>query len=199
MTYATLQTAVADYLHRTDLASKTAGFISIAESFLFRELGTIKLTQTSVDGVTVGGYAALPADFGAVSRVSVTQSGSSLSLDYIALDNVPTTVDAYPKYFSLENGQIRIWGTSDGQAYTLYYIPALTPLSDVNTSNWLLSNAYELYLYSACLEGARYIRDAAQVGELTGVVSALMESVKRHAERAGLPTTGGLQIKARRG
>ena len=198
MSYTTLQADVADYLHRTDLTAQIPGFISRAESFLFREL-RIKQTEISVTGVTVGGYALLPADFGSVSRVSVSSSGSSLTLDYLSLAEATSATDAYPKYYSFESGQLRIWGTADGQAYTLYYVPAITALSDSNATNWLLDNAPELYLYASALEGARYIRDGAQVAELTGFVAASMESVRGFSERAGQPRTGTLQIKAQRG
>lgn len=198
MSYTTLQADVADYLHRTDLTTQIPGFISRAESFLFREL-RIKQTEISVTGVTVGGYALLPTDFGSVSRISVSSSGSSLTLDYLSLAEATSAIDTYPKYYSFENGQLRIWGTADGQAYTLYYVPAITALSDSNATNWLLDNAPELYLYASALEGARYIRDGAQVAELTGFVAASMESVRGFSERAGQPRTGTLQIKVQRG
>ncbi len=198
MTYSELQTQVASYLHRTDLTAQIPTFISLAESYLFRELH-IKALEVSVDGVTVGGYAVLPADFGSVSRISITYAGSARTLDYIALADTSTGIDAYPKYYSMENGKLRLWGTGDGQTYTMYYVPALQPLSDTVTTNWLLDNAAELYLYAAAREGAKYVRNAVEVDRLTGDITQSLDSVKRFTERLGQPSTGSMQIKVRRG
>jgi len=115
------------------------------------------------------------------------------------LPDVPTSVDAYPKYYSLENGKLRIYGTGDGQTYTLYYIPAIQPLSDTVTTNWLLENAFELYLYAAAREGSKYVRNQAEVDRLTGDIALSLDSVKRYAERRGQPSIGSMQIKVRRG
>jgi hypothetical protein len=198
MNYTTLQSEVASYLHRTDLAAKIPTFIELAEAYLFRELH-IKEMQISVDGTTTAGYATLPTDFGSVSRVSVTYGGIARSLDYIALADAPTATSGAPAYYSLENNKLRIWGASDGQAYTLYYIPAIQNLSGLVTTNWLLENAPELYLDASCLQGAKYTRNDAEVAKLTGNVALSIDSVKRFSERRGQPATGSMQIKVRRG
>jgi hypothetical protein len=198
MNYTTLQTQVASYLHRTDLASQIPTFIELAEAYMFRELH-IKEMQVSVTGTTTSGYATLPADFGSVSRVTVTYANYTKALDYIALGNAPTATTSAPAYYSLENDKLRIWGAADGQAYTLYYIPAIQNLSATVPTNWLLDNAPELYLDAACLQGAKYTRNDAEVAKLTDNVAMSIDSVKRFSERRGQPATGSMQIKVRRG
>ena len=196
-TYAALQTAVASYLHRSDLTALIPTFISLAESTLLREI-SIPETEASVDGVTVGGYAVLPADFCTLSKLAITYAGATRLLDYIALEAVSTATDANPGYYSFQNGKLRIYGTGSGQTYTLYYIPVIAPLSDTAASNWLLLNAPDLYLYGAALEAAKHTRDDEQIQLLTGMVGALLDSVQRLAHRKGLPMGGRLQIKPRR-
>ena len=197
MSYATLQTDVATYLHRSDLTAVMPSLIALAEASLFREL-QIKGEEVSVDGVTVGGYALLPADFGAVSKLAITYAGATRLLDYANLADIPSSADPAPSKYRLENGKLRIYGTSDGQAYTLYYLPAIAPLSDSNTTNWLLDNAADLYFYAVALEGAKHIRDDGETQKLAAMVPPLLDSVRRLAERKGQPTSGGLQIKPRR-
>lgn len=196
MSYSTLQTDVIDYLHRSDLTAKIPTFIAQAESFIFREI-SIKETETSVSDVTVGGYVVLPVDFGSITRLSITSNGSARLLDYIALADAPTSISTSPGYYSFENGKLRVWGTSDGTAYTMYYIPKITPLSNSNTTNWVLTNASDLYLYATALEAAKYIRDDGQIQNLTSMVGGIIDSVRRLAERVGRPSTGSLQIKTR--
>ena len=196
MDYSTLQLSIADYLHRSDLTAVIPTFISVAEASLFREISAPE-TEIAVTGVTVGGYAVLPTDYGALSKLSVTYGGSSRLLDYISIAEVTTSVEANPGYYSFEAGKLRIYGTGDGQSYTLYYLPTLTPLSTSVTTNWLLTNAPDLYLYASCLEGAKHIRDDVEVQKLTGFVASTLESVRRMAERKGQPKSGRLQIKPR--
>jgi hypothetical protein len=194
MSYATLKTDVADYLHRTDLTAKMGSFITLAEASLFREL-FVKDTELIVSGVTTGEYGTLPADFGKVSRVTASVGDSEYNLNYKSPDY--TTTLSYPESYALENNKIRIFGTSTGQAYTLYYIPKLTALSDSNV-NWLHDNAYDLYLYATALEAAKYIRDGQEIANLMPMVANLIDSVRRTSERKGQPATGSMQIIPRR-
>lgn len=198
MDYTSLKTQVANYLHRSDLSAQIPTFIELAEAYLFRELH-IKEMEVSVSGTTTSGYATLPTDFGSVSRVSVTYASSARSLDYVALADAPVATTSAPAYYSLENNKLRIWGAADGQAYTLYYIPKIQNLSATVSTNWLLQNAPELYLDASCLQGAKYIRNDAEVAKLTQNVTMSIDSVKRFSERRGHPATGSMQIKVRRG
>ena len=194
MSYSTLKADVADYLHRTDLTAKMASFITLAEYSLFREI-QVKDTELIVSGVTVGQYGDLPADFGKVSRITATVGDSEYNLDYKSPDY--STTLAYPNAYALENNKIRIFGSSTGQTYTLYYIPKLIPLSD-STTNWLHDNAYDLYMYAVALEAAKYIRDGQLIADLTPIVANLTDSVRRSSERKGQPVTGSMQIIPRR-
>lgn len=196
MSYATLQTDVADYLHRTDLTAKLPTFVSLAEAVLFRELN-VKDMGVSVDLTTTGEYCDLPADFGEVARVTVTYDSTETPLDYQS-PAYSWTGTARPTSYALESNQIRIFGAGTGFAFRLYYLPKISALTDVNTTNWLLENAYDLYMYATALEAARYIRDGQLIADLMPVVGALLDAVRRSSERKGLPATASLQIKPRR-
>jgi hypothetical protein len=195
MIYSELKTAIADFLHRTDLTTQIVDFIELAEAALFREIN-IKDLRVSVTGTTTGEYATLPAEFSEVVRLTCTYSGKEYDLDY-GSQAVDYTMTA-PKYFALENNKLRIFGTATGQAYTLYYTPKTTALSASNTSNWILANAPDLYLYASSLEAARYMRDAALEDKMGALVAPLIDSIKRYTERKGQPTSGSLQIRPRR-
>lgn len=197
MTYTSLKAAIASYLHRTDLTDVIPSFVELAEAFLFRELH-IKELQISVTGTSSGGYVTLPADFGSVSRITVTYAGAERSLDYKAQAESAIGTTPYPTHYALENNQLRIWGAGEA-AYTLYYIPKIENLSDSVATNWILENASELYLYASALEGAKHIRDNAEVQKLTAQVAQSLDSVKRFTERRGQPSTGSMQIRVRRG
>lgn len=195
MTYSELKTAIADYLHNTALTVQIPQFIERAEASLFREIN-IKDLRVSVTGTTTGEYADLPIDFSEVVRLTCTYAGTEYELDY-QTQPITTTV-AYPSRYTLENNKLRIFGTSTGQAYTLYYTPKILALSDSNTTNWILDNAQDLYLYASSLEASRWMRDQAQEDKLAMMVAPLIDSIKRYTERKGQPTSGSLQIRPRR-
>lgn len=194
MSYASLKTDVADYLHRTDLTAKMAAFITLAEASLFREI-QVKDTELITTGVTVGEYATLPADFAKVSRITATAGSTEYNLDYKSQGYSSALI--YPHAYALENNKIRIFGSATGMAYRLYYVPKLTPLSDSNV-NWLHDNAYDLYLYATALEAAKYIRDGQEIANLLPMVANLIDSVRKTSERKGQPATGSMQIIPRR-
>lgn len=195
MTYSDLKTAIADFLHRTDLATQIPSFIERAEAALFREIN-VKDLRVSTTGTTTGEYVTLPADFGEVVRLTTTYSGTEYDLDY-GSQPIDYTMTA-PKYFALENNKLRIFGSSTGQAYTLYYTPKVAALSESSTTNWLLTNAPDLYLYASSLEGARYMRDEQLEAKLGAMLEPLVDSIRRYTERKGQPTSGSLQIRPRR-
>lgn len=195
MNYSELKTAIADYLHRTDLTTQIPQFIERAESALFREIN-IKDLRVSVTGTTTGEYADLPADFSEVVNVTCIYGSTEYDLDYGSkpINYTQTT----PTQYTLENNKLRLFGASTGQAYKLYYTPKMGALSGANTSNWLLANASDLYLYSSSLEAARFMRDQQLEDRLNGLVAPLIDSIKRYTERKGQPTSGSLQIRPRR-
>lgn len=197
MTYATLKTEVANYLHRTDLTAQIPTFITLAEAYLFRELD-VKELQVSVAGTTTSELGTLPTDFGTVSRITVTYQNTVRTLDYASVPIASTSINTLPIRYALENNKIRIFGAGNGQAYTLYYNPKVQALSDTVTTNWILDNGFDLYLYAACLEGAKYIRDQAEIGRLSATIPNLVNDLRMYARRRGLPVTGSLQIKTNR-
>lgn len=196
MTYTTLQTDIAGYLHRTDLTAKIPGFIALAESSMLRELG-LREVETSVAGVTAGAVIALPADFHSLVRLTVSYGGKEYDLDY---GGEPVSyTNSVPTGYRMESNAIRLLAQpGTGYAYTLYYRATIAPLSALVATNWLLENAPDLYLYASCLEAVRDLRDMEQVAALSQMVPPLIDSVRRLSERKGQPARGGMQIKPRR-
>lgn len=193
MTYTQLKADIADYLHRTDLTDKIPLFIRLAEASLFREIHPPEM-ETKATGVTVGELVTLPADFGALVKLTTTLGGTERSLEYITLPDV--SAGGLPGEYSYDGGAIRIYGASD-QAYTIYYSATIPALSDTVASNWLLENGYDVYLYASALEGAKYIRDSEQVSALFNLTSQSVAAIKSKMKMQHLPASGSLRIRAR--
>lgn len=195
MNYASLKTDIAGYLNRTDLATYIPGFIERAEAFLTREIYPAD-TETSTSGTTSGGVIALPADFGELRRITVTQNGVERALEYKTPTHNATGDGFAPDGYAFEGGSIRLFPEAGtGYAYVMYYRPKIAALSDSAPTNWLTSYAPDLYLYASALEGARHIKNDAEIAALSGVLPGLLDSVRGYIKRRGMPTLGGLRIR----
>lgn len=198
MTYSELLTAVASQVHRTDLEAKIPLFVQLAEGVLFRELSISEL-ETSVSG-TATETIALPSDFGELNRLEMTYGGLKQTIDYTSPNGIEAMTEAtgQPVRYTVQNNAIRLIPAPSGTlTYTLFYTPVVAPLSASNTSNWILANAPDLYLYSVCVEACRYMEDDAGVARYQNFTAVLLDSVRRKDERRKFSSAGAMQIKPR--
>lgn len=195
MNYTNLQSTLIDYMHRSDLTAKVPTFISLAEAYLFRELNVDSL-ETSITGTTSGSLITLPADVSTVNRITVDYAGRAMPLDYNSQPHNYVRSGVPLSYWD-ESGGLRLDSGGTGYAYTLYYTPSIQALSDANPTNWLLSNAPDLYLSTSQLEAAKFVQDDRIIALMQGAIPPLLDSVQRFTKRVGQPNRGGMQIKPR--
>ena len=199
MNYTELQSAVVNYFKRGDIAAKIPAWIVLAEAFMFRELDISSL-EVKTTGTTSSGLIPLPSDCQSVIRLTVTVDGTEKPLDYIAFTGEMADSGGYPDGYSIQGGSIRIHpDTGDGTAYALYYVPRVVALSSSVSTNWILANSPDLYLYATALQGAAELKNDTETARLDPYVSRMMESTRSLAQRRGQPNKGGMQIKPRRG
>lgn len=197
-TYSELQTAIADQIHRDDLTTQIPRFIALGESLIFRELAIAELiastTATATETIT------LPTDFSSVARLEITVGSTRQTLDYTAPNGIDglTQSTGVPSRYTLETNELRlIPAPTSGITYTLFYHPSITALSSTNTTNWLLTNAPDLYLAASCAEACRYAEDDAGLAKYSQHTGALIDAVRRKDDRRKLSSIGALQIKPR--
>ena len=168
-TYAELQSAVADWLNRTDLTSAITNFISLAEAEFQRTIRHRKMITRS-DATIDSEYSATPADwYQSVSLVLKTDPVHPL--EYVtneAMNDLKATSSAVgkPNYYTHVGTEIQVFPAPDGTGYTgeVVYYAKIPPLTDSNTSNWLLDLAPDIYLYGTLVQSAPYLRDDERTG-----------------------------------
>ena len=163
-TYALLKTTIANYLNRTDLTSYLGDFITLTESRLNRELRVREMVNTDTSTTTVSGTQSysLPSGFLEASAV-IFQSDPYRTLrfmangDFYRFYNLSKT-SGLPTFFTIVGSNILL-GVAPDSAKTLQidYYKTITPLSDSNTSNDILTNYPELYLYGALAESSPFL------------------------------------------
>ena len=67
---------------------------------------------------------------------------------------------------------------------SINYFGKLNPLSDSVTTNNILAEFPDLYLFGACMEGAIYLNDTEQLQRFGGIFQKAMDDIKKSEESA---------------
>ena len=159
-TYADLQSAIAGWIARADLAANIPDFIALFESVANRRL-RLRQQEATAALTPSSGVATLPADYLAWRRVTWTGQ-CPRELEYVHPSYLhalyPTLPAGAPRLFTIEGGNLTL-APSDNTALTFDYFQKIPPLSNANTSNWLLAAAPDLYLFGALAEAHGFVKD----------------------------------------
>lgn len=161
-TYADLQAAVARWLKRSDLAASIPDFIALAEGRIARDLRLRKqitkatlVTTSGVQGVD------LPDDY--LEAENITLNGDEpRQLTFVPIEHLdtkyPANYTAMPGVYTLLGNQLLLGPAPDG-VYNIdvTYYARFAPLSDSNTTNWLLQNHPSIYLFCALSEAELFM------------------------------------------
>jgi hypothetical protein len=169
--YSDLQTAVANYLHRSDLTSMIPDFITLAEAKLNREL-RLRAQEDTANG-TVAASISLPTGFLEMRGISVGSGNSTWNLTYSPVSNINSETGT-PTDYSIKGDSLYFLPYSTAYSYTLDYYKAFDALS--SGVNWLITNAPDVYLYATLLEAAPYMKNDARIGTWAQL---LVDSVSR--------------------
>ena len=164
-TYSELKTAVASWLARAGDASVTdnaADFIMLAEQRINRTLRVRGMEDRATATISTE-YVALPTRF-------VEMRNFQLNTDPVTRLELmsPEQIDAIwggsttgkPKVYCILNNEIQVRPIPD-VSYTaeMTYWQAFAALSDAATTNWLITNAPDVYLWGALAEAAPFLGD----------------------------------------
>lgn len=160
-TYSELQTAVGNWLQRSDLSSRITEFIANAEAEFNRTLrltGQLTRAELTADArwESISG---LTAELAEIRSIAVTSGGTRYPLEYVAPDASQTFyTSGTPKFYTRLGAEIGVFPPPSG-SYTLeiIYWRTIPALSGSNTTNFLLTLAPDLYLYRSVMEGAQYV------------------------------------------
>ena len=202
-TYAELKTSVGDWLNRTDLATAISDFVSLAEAQIERQLRTRQMiVRANASFAAAAEYGTVPDDFLETKSIKLdTNPITYLSFQTIdAMDQLSNTTylsSGKPLYFSVVGSQFRLFPIPDG-AYTaeLVYYAKLAKLSNTNTTNWLLTQAPDVYLYGSLLQAAPYLQDDARIPVWSSLYQAGLDQLQIADDR-GSTSGGAIMSRAR--
>jgi hypothetical protein len=183
-TYAELQTAIGDWLNRADLDQKIPDFIRLAESTLNDVLRSADMVTSATVAIT-SGRATLPADALEIVYAQVASTEDE-PLEQIApqqltmLRRTRTRDAANPRFFAIVGRQLVVTPSPSGSvSLDLDYYQRLPALTTSNTTNWLLTDAPHVYLYTSLLHATPFLMDDARYQVFNNTVSQqVMAAVK---------------------
>lgn len=196
-TYATLQTAIADTLNRDDLASQIPTFIMLAEAQMNRDIRHWQMEKRSTATFN-DRYEPLPVDWLETIRISINGkrqldlASQAKMMDWRETNN---NTAGEPRYYAISASQIELFPSPDGDyPATLIYMGKIPALSDTVTTNWLLADAPDVYLYGALLHSAPYLQEDARLSVWQNLYAAGVQALNE-ASTEGLYSGSGLAIR----
>lgn len=159
-TYVELTTAIADYLHRSDMTATIPTFIGLAEARLNRELRVAMMEERATASAD-GDYLELPSDFQSVRQLTTNGTPVAFVAPHLLDDMKGRGFVPYPPVYTIVANALRILPTPSATAalpIELTYYASLPPLATY-TTNWLLTDAPDLYLKASMCEALKYLKD----------------------------------------
>jgi hypothetical protein len=161
--YTGLKAAVADFLNRTDLSDQIPGFIALAEAELRRRIRRKTLRAT----VTFAAESyQLPADCAQLrsARLVTGDRYRDLPIDIVTIEQLSeyraqVSQSGRPSKGAVVGSSVLLVPVPD-QSYTaeITYFEKVASLSSAVTSNSLLVEAPDLYLYGALKQAAPFLQ-----------------------------------------
>ena len=169
-TFAQLKTAAANWLDRSDLTDRIPEFITLAEARFNRILRIRDMETVSTAITTTAGTREynLPTGYVQMKEFHLTTDPLT-SLAYITPEMMSRlwagSGTGKSQVYTIIADKVRL-GPSPGDAYTtsMLYYKTFTALSDSATTNDMLTNNPDVYLYGTLLEAEPFIMNDQRVG-----------------------------------
>tara|TARA_B100001059_G_scaffold212780_1_gene228083 strand:- start:1371 stop:2015 length:645 start_codon:yes stop_codon:yes gene_type:complete len=189
MNYSELKTNIANYLNRSDLTSQMDMFIDSVEGELNRRIRTkemIKRATATADAQ----YLSLPTDWLEGVNVEIASNNFSplFQQSIESLDVYRKSINnstGQPVYYAFVDSTMELCPTPDS-SYTLQltYYAKVDALSDTNTSNFVLANHQDVYLYGALKHASIYLMEDDRVAMFSALFEKALEEIKMEQEKA---------------
>ena len=194
--YSELQTAVGSWLNRSDLSTNIPDFITLAEASFNRVLRTRNQITRANSSVNAQ-YVALPTDLLELFNIQVNTDPIK-RLEQVSLDKADDlrsslSSSGTPSYFAITGSNIELIPTPDDtKTIEIIYYAKITALTSTNTTNWLLDNYPDIYLYGTLVQAEPFLMNDERLGTWGTLLSKAQEELRVSDERS--QTEGGTLV-----
>ncbi|MBN9497857.1 MAG: hypothetical protein J0H39_13960 [Alphaproteobacteria bacterium] len=202
-TYANLKASLADWIARADLTAQIADFVALCEARVNRELRVRQMEVTGPNISTVAGQRTipLPADFIEPRAFQIADT-TNTPITGMALDQFSTTYagngQGRPTHYAIVGANLYLGPIPDAvYAVQPFYYGKIPALSDSNTTNWLLTNYPNVYLYGSLIEAEPFMKNDLRIATWLGLYDRAIAAIKGENARAvwnGAPLRPAIDI-----
>lgn len=187
-TYSELQTAVADWLNRSDLTATIPNFIALAEAQMNRQIRHRKMI-TRADATLDTPYFAVPGDWLENVRFQLNTNPITplvyVTPEQLIEDSQKYITSGQPMFYTMVGQQFQVLPAPDGSYDAeLTYYAKIPSLSGAATTNWLLTEAPDVYLYATLIQSAPYLKEDERLGTWANIYQTLISDMKIADDRA---------------
>lgn len=194
-TYAELQSSIADWLLRTDLTAVIPDFIALAEAQMSRDLRHWR-QEKRVETTINERYETVPVDW--LETISLRRD-DGVEVEHVGIDfisRLDPNATGKPEYYRVGSGTFEFWpAPPEAQAVILSYFAKVPALTDSATSNWILAQYPDIYLYGSLMHAAPYLKDDERVGVWGSMYQRAIDAANRDSKRAR--HSGQISMKVR--
>lgn len=184
-TYNELKAAVADWLNRADLTTQIPDFIYLAEATLNKILRSSYMITSGTASIT-SGAAAVPADALEIIYAQV-QNALGEPLEQVSPSQLMMLrrnrfrSSGNPKFFAVVGRNIQVSPVPSGAStLAISYYQKIPNLGVSVSTNWLLQQAPDLYLYTSLMHALPFLQDDARTQLFNNmVVQQVSQAVQR--------------------
>ena len=167
-TYSELQTAVANWLDRDDLTARIPEFIALAEARFNRVLRLRSMeAKYTANTVAAQRNLALPASYIQMRNFQVNTSPLT-TLSYVTPEIYDRlwggSTQGTPKFYTILANEVSLGPIpASVQEVEMLFYKKFDNLSASTTTNWMITNAPDIYLYGSMLEAEPFIMNDERV------------------------------------
>lgn len=191
MTYATLKSDIAAWMHRSDLTSVIPSFVSLAEEEIYKSNQTplrVREMETEADLTVTSLTATLPTDY-LESRYIKQDNSDARTIFYRPPENwLPT----YTGYFTIVGDEIRLPTGYTSNLKLVYYAKPAALSADGDT-NAVLENYYSAYLKASLKQAHIYTKNTQEAIATQQEVNAILQNANARNKAAH---SGALTVRA---
>jgi len=199
-TYNDLQASVADFLNRSDLTSVIPDFIKMAETDMNRKVRHWRMENRATASVS-GRFSVLPTDFVEAIRLHLETDQRPIELvsyhEMQTLRENANDTGGKPTTYSITQGEIELFPTPDTTYdIELYYYAKIPSLSASQTTNNILTNFPDAYLYGSLVHSAPYLQEDNRTTTWAALYQSAIDGINSDSDQAKTGS-GGRRIKIR--
>jgi len=198
-TNAELNTAVANWLNRSDLTSRIPEFIVLFEASFNRTMRTVDMLTNDTAFSVTGQYVNVPTGFLQAKRLTLLTTPVT-PLEYMTPESLAEQRQYHsgsgrPQFYTVTSTQLEFLPSPDA-TYTanLSYYKRITAVA--SSDNWLLTNHPDIYLFGALVAAEPYLKNDERLIVWQAQLSKALDELRLEDERKSIGGTPTMRARS---